>query len=129
MGIRHLFRSSLPSVSLNCSPSPAIPCSIHSPGPDLLHKLLSSQAEIRSRTRSSRRIFRSLGSGPSRPRGSIAPSVRSTPRSYLTKTPPPIEYRLLIEFRRLFEGKIYKHRASHQGDYVAMHLFEDLISI
>lgn len=29
----------------------------------------------------------------------------------------------------MFEGKIYKHRASNQGDYVAMHLYEDLIAI
>jgi hypothetical protein len=33
------------------------------------------------------------------------------------------------EFRRLFEGKIYKHRDSSQGDFVAMHLFEDLVTI
>jgi hypothetical protein len=36
---------------------------------------------------------------------------------------------LLIEFGRLFEGRIYKHRASNQGDFVAMHLYEDLIEI
>jgi hypothetical protein len=47
----------------------------------------------------------------------------------LTETPAPLEYRLLTEFRRLFEGKIYKHRASTQGDFVAMHLYEDLIAI
>src|ERR1035441_5441913 len=41
----------------------------------------------------------------------------------------PLEYRLLMEFRRLFEGKIYKHRDSSQGDFVAMHLYEDLIAI
>jgi hypothetical protein len=46
----------------------------------------------------------------------------------LTETPPP-EYRLLTEFQRLFEGKVYKHRDSSQGDFVAMHLYEDLISI
>jgi hypothetical protein len=46
----------------------------------------------------------------------------------VTETPAQ-EYRLLIEFRRLFEGKIYKHRASNQGDFVAMHLYEDLIAI
>ena len=40
-----------------------------------------------------------------------------------------LEYRLLTEFRRLFEGKIYKHRDSSQGDFVAMHLYEDLIAI
>ena len=43
--------------------------------------------------------------------------------------PGQLQYRLLIEFRRLFEGKIYKHRASNQGDFVAMHLYEDLIAI
>jgi len=47
----------------------------------------------------------------------------------LTETPAPDEYRLLTEFRRLFEGKIYKHRNSSQGDFVAMHLYEDLINI
>ena len=40
-----------------------------------------------------------------------------------------IEFRLLIEFRKLFEGRVYMHRASTQGDFVAMHLFEDLVSI
>lgn len=39
------------------------------------------------------------------------------------------EYRLLTEFRHLFEGKIYKHRASNQGDFVAMHLYEDLVTV
>lgn len=39
------------------------------------------------------------------------------------------EFRLLTEFRRLFESKIYKHRSSNQGDFVAMHLYEDLIAI
>jgi len=34
-----------------------------------------------------------------------------------------------MEFRRLFEGRIYKHRNSSQGDFVAMHLYEDLITI
>jgi len=34
-----------------------------------------------------------------------------------------------MEFRRVFEGKIYKHRASNQGDFVAMHLLEDLIAV
>jgi hypothetical protein len=36
---------------------------------------------------------------------------------------------LLTEFRRLFEGKIYKHRASNQGDFVAMQLYEDLVTV
>jgi hypothetical protein len=35
----------------------------------------------------------------------------------------------LSEFQKLFEGRIYKHRASNQGDYVAMHLYEDLVAI
>jgi hypothetical protein len=47
----------------------------------------------------------------------------------LTETAPPPEYRLLTEFRRLFEGKIYRHRDSSQGDFVAIHLYEDLISV
>jgi hypothetical protein len=40
-----------------------------------------------------------------------------------------LHFRLLEEFRKLFEGRIYKHRASTQGDFVAMHLFEDLVAI
>ena len=47
----------------------------------------------------------------------------------MTKASAHLEYRLLTEFRRLFEGTIYKHRSSNQGDFVAMHLYEDLISI
>jgi hypothetical protein len=47
----------------------------------------------------------------------------------LTEKPAQLEYRLLTEFRRLFEGKIYKHRDSSQGDFVAMHLYEDLTAI
>lgn len=47
----------------------------------------------------------------------------------MTKTPAQLEYRLLTEFQRLFEGKIYKHRSSNQGDFVASHLYEDLIAI
>jgi hypothetical protein len=47
----------------------------------------------------------------------------------LTETPAPLEYRLPTEFQRLFEGKVYKHRDSSQGDFVAMHLYEDLITI
>ncbi|MGA2271165.1 MAG: hypothetical protein ABSH44_22075 [Bryobacteraceae bacterium] len=45
------------------------------------------------------------------------------------KMPAQVEYRLLREFARLFEGKVYKHRASNQGDFVAVHLYEDLVSI
>jgi hypothetical protein len=46
-------------------------------------------------------------------------------------TPPPgqPEFRLLTEFRRLFEGQPYRHRASNQGDFVAVHLYEDLVAI
>ncbi len=47
----------------------------------------------------------------------------------MTETPAPLEFQLPTEFRRLFEGKIYKHRDSSQGDFVAMHLYEDLITI
>ena len=34
-----------------------------------------------------------------------------------------------MEFRKLFEGRVYMHRASTQGDFVAMHLYEDLVVI
>jgi hypothetical protein len=47
----------------------------------------------------------------------------------LTEIPGQIDLRLLTEFRRLFEGRVYKHRASNQGDFVAMHLYEDLGAI
>lgn len=47
----------------------------------------------------------------------------------MIEKPVQLEYRLTTEFRRLFEGKIYKHRDSSQGDFVAMHLYEDLITI
>lgn len=39
------------------------------------------------------------------------------------------EYRLLTEFRKLFQGQKYEHRRSNLGDFVAMQLFEDLVSI
>ena len=47
----------------------------------------------------------------------------------MTRTTIQNEYRLLNEFRRLFEGHIYKHRASNRGDFVAMHLYEDLLAV
>jgi len=47
----------------------------------------------------------------------------------LTEKPAQPEYRLLTEFRRLFDGKVYKHRNSSQGDFVAMQLYEDLITV
>lgn len=37
-----------------------------------------------------------------------------------------MSYRLLDEFRGLFEGKRYQHRDSSQGDWVSYHLYEDL---
>jgi len=39
------------------------------------------------------------------------------------------EYRLLKEFRGLFENIKYEHRRSNLGDFVAMHLYEDLVAI
>lgn len=39
------------------------------------------------------------------------------------------DHRLLIEFRRLFEGTKYLHRRPNLGDFVAMHLYEDLVAI
>lgn len=47
----------------------------------------------------------------------------------MTENAAKLQYRLLTEFRRLFEGKTYKHRNSSQGDFVAMQLYEDLITI
>ncbi len=38
-----------------------------------------------------------------------------------------MEYRLLAEFRQLFEGRPYRHRRSTQGDQVAVQLYEDLL--
>jgi hypothetical protein len=37
--------------------------------------------------------------------------------------------RLLDTFRALFEGRIYIHRASNQGDLVAVQLYEDLYNL
>lgn len=39
------------------------------------------------------------------------------------------EFTLLREFRTLFEGSKYEHRRSNLGDFVAMHLYEDLAAI
>ncbi len=36
-------------------------------------------------------------------------------------------YRLLTEFENLFNGHPYRHRDSSRGDFVAMHLYEDLV--
>ncbi len=38
-------------------------------------------------------------------------------------------YRLLTEFQNLFDGKAYIHRNASLGDFVAMHLYEDLIML
>jgi hypothetical protein len=46
--------------------------------------------------------------------------------------PSPIDkpdFGLLAEFKRLFEGRPYLHRVSNQGDFVAVHLYEDLLAI
>ena len=40
-----------------------------------------------------------------------------------------MSYRLLTEFENLFSGKAYLHRNSTLGDYVAMHLYEDLAGL
>ncbi len=38
-----------------------------------------------------------------------------------------MSYRLLAEFQNLFDGRAYLHRNSSLGDFVAMHLYEDLV--
>ncbi|WP_129675324.1 hypothetical protein [Candidatus Chloroploca sp. Khr17] len=38
-------------------------------------------------------------------------------------------YRLLTEFENLFAGNVYRHRDSSLGDFVAMQLYEDLVSL
>lgn len=40
-----------------------------------------------------------------------------------------MSYRLLGAFRGLFEGQAYLHRKSNLGDFVAMHLYEDLYEL
>ena len=40
-----------------------------------------------------------------------------------------MSYRLLDTFRDLFEGQAYLHRKSNLGDFVAMHLYEDLYEL
>lgn len=40
-----------------------------------------------------------------------------------------MNWRLLAEFKALFDGKQYKHRKSNQGDWVAHHLYEDLVTL
>jgi hypothetical protein len=40
-----------------------------------------------------------------------------------------VPYRLLTEFANLFAGKPYFHRDSSRGDFVSMHLYEDLAEL
>lgn len=40
-----------------------------------------------------------------------------------------MSYRLLTEFKNLFDGRAYMHRNSSLGDFVAMHLYEDLVAL
>jgi hypothetical protein len=40
-----------------------------------------------------------------------------------------LTYRLLETFRDLFEGKVFRHRSSNQGDRVAIQFFEDLYDL
>jgi hypothetical protein len=47
----------------------------------------------------------------------------------LAETAFKSDFRLLGEFERLFEGHVYKHRSSNQGDFIAMQLYEDLVAI
>lgn len=47
----------------------------------------------------------------------------------LVESANKLDFRLLSEFQKLFAGRVYKHRASNQGDYIAMHLYEDLVAI
>lgn len=41
----------------------------------------------------------------------------------------PLTYRVLDEFRKLFDGTKYIHRDSSRGDWVALHLYEDLFTL
>ena len=47
----------------------------------------------------------------------------------MAQTKDKLEFRLLAEFQKIFEGRVYMHRASTQGDFVAMHLYEDLVLV
>lgn len=40
-----------------------------------------------------------------------------------------MSYKLLDTFRGLFDGKVFLHRDATQGDYVAIHFFEDLYDL
>ncbi len=47
----------------------------------------------------------------------------------MTPASPAPDYRLLSEFEALFQGKVYRHRNSTLGDFAAIHLYEDLLTI
>ena len=47
----------------------------------------------------------------------------------MSDPPSQLRFRLLDDFQKLFEGRVYKHRVANQGDYIAMHLYEDLAAI
>lgn len=40
-----------------------------------------------------------------------------------------MSYKLLEQFRALFDGTVYRHRASTNGDKVALELYEDLLDL
>lgn len=40
-----------------------------------------------------------------------------------------MDYRVLVEFKGLFDGKKYIHRDSSRGDWIAHHLYEDLFTL
>lgn len=40
-----------------------------------------------------------------------------------------MKFKLLEKFRELFEGKVFRHRSSTQGDQVAIQFFEDLYDL
>jgi len=40
-----------------------------------------------------------------------------------------MNYRLLTEFGQTFAGREYRHRSSTKGDFVALHLFQDLLEL
>jgi hypothetical protein len=40
-----------------------------------------------------------------------------------------LPYRLLDTFRDLFQGKVFRHRSSNQGDFVAIQFYEDLYNL
>ena len=47
----------------------------------------------------------------------------------MTPASSTLNYRLLSEIRGLFQRKVYRHRNSTQGDFIAIHLYEDLLTV